>query len=170
MENANSEQLVVTPHIRFSIFAEPGSSENQVAAMRALATELDLLAEFSTAEHIAVTGKKPNALIDFQDRLMRTFGDQWKKENPTAYENELNKFGYQEALKNPDVEQLTLILSAAHKPIFLAYWNKINTLMNHSLSNQQITDLVEHFHKKGKTATREKISNLLQPAHTATIS
>ncbi|MCR9191650.1 MAG: hypothetical protein NXI01_03210 [Gammaproteobacteria bacterium] len=170
MENANSEQLEVTPHVRFSLFAESGSSENQVNAMRALATELGLLAAFSAAEHSAVTSKKPNALLDFQALLMQTFGDQWKKENPKAYESELNKLGYQDALKNPEVEPLTAILSAAHKPIFFAYWNKINTLMNHSLSEQQITDLVVRFHEKGKTATREKIANLLHPTHTAKMS
>ena len=143
----------------------PGESNitghSQAEAMGKLADEFNMSEEFDAACVAAGQTNAQEPFYVFQEKLMKAFSDRWAMDNKEAYVAKIHELGYSDALESQDLERLVAIMSDVQKPMWLAFWNRINELTGNEMNHAAIKSLVESTTEAGKNSVKEALENFL---------
>ena len=143
----------------------PGESNttghSQAEAMGKLADEFNMSEEFDAACIAADQTNDQEPVYVFQEKLMKAFGERWAMDNKEAQLAKIHELGFSDALESQDLERLVAIMSEAQKPVYLAFWNRINELTGNKMSHAAVKNLVEQCTEYGKNSVKEALENFL---------
>ena len=145
----------------------PGHS--QAEAMGKLADELDLSDEFDAACIAADEASDQEPVYVFQERLMKAFAERWVEDHKDAYLSKISEQGFMHALELRDLERMVDIMSVVNKPVFLAFWHRINELTGNTMDPTAITSLVEQNIEAGRNAVAEILQGYLSKVAVARV-
>jgi hypothetical protein len=141
----------------------PGESNitghSQAEAMGKLADEFDMSEEFDAVCIAVDETNTQEPFYVFQEKLMKAFSERWAMDNKEAHVAKIHELGFSDALESQDLERLVAIMSDAQKPMWLAFWNRINELTGNEMNHAAIKSLVEQATEAGKNSVKEALEN-----------
>ena len=141
---------------------EPNTTgHSQAEAMGKLADEFNMSEEFNAACIAVDETNDQEHIYVFQEKLMKVFGERWFMDNKEEYLSKTNELGFNDALESQDLERMVAIMSEVQKPMWLAFWNRINELTGNEMDDATIINLVEQGTEAGKNSIKESLESFL---------
>ena len=78
-----------------------------------------------------------------------------------AYVAKINELRFNDALESQDLARMVAIMSDVQKPMWLAFWNRINELTGNEMDHTTIIKLVEQSTEAGKNSIKESLESFL---------
>ncbi|PJD91481.1 MAG: hypothetical protein CK424_06625 [Legionella sp.] len=143
----------------------PGESNTtghrQAEAMGKLADEFNMSEKFDAACIAVDETNDQEHFYVFQEQLIKAFSERWAIDHEQTHVEKMHELGFFDALESQDLERMVAIMSDVQKPMWLAFWNRINELMGNEMDHATIIKLVEQMTEAGKNSVKESLEVFL---------
>ena len=137
------------------------NGHSQAEAMGKLADEFNMSEKFDAVCIAVDETNDQEPMYVFQEQLMKAFGERWAIDHKAALVAKINELGFFNALESQDLERMVSIMGDAQKPMWLAFWNRINELTENEMDHATIISLVEQSTEAGKNSVKESLESFL---------